>query len=267
MSAISVILENMSTNQNTIDFYNNYAEKWAKHMRSGKNIAHEYLEKPAMYAQLPDLTDKKVLCLGCGTGEECEHLNSLNAKAVGIDISRGLIDYAKKSFPDIEFHVMNMEQVEFENESFDYVYSSLTMHYVDSWGKVLSEMHRVLKPDGTFLFSTHHPATWGAERTRTEDARTSLLGYKKDKKANTAEVVGDYLNTRKIKDVWFGDFDVMYYHRSLESIFKDITDSNFLLSKFLEPKSIESVKAVDVVFGKIHDKIPLFMIFKLKKPE
>ncbi len=257
----------MSTDKNTIDSYSNYAEKWAKHMRSGKNIAHEYLEKPAMYAELPDLFGKKVLCLGCGTGEECEHLNSLGAETVGIDISKGLIDYAKKSFPNIEFHVMNMEQVTFKDESFDYVYSSLVMHYVDSWSKVLSEMHRILKPGGTFLFSTHHPATWGAKRTRTKDSRTSLLGYKKDKKANTSEVIGDYLNTRKIKDIWFGDFDVTYYHRSLEAIFKDVTSSDFLLSQFLEPKAIESVKEVDSVFGDIHDKIPLFMIFELKKSE
>jgi len=257
----------MSTDKNTIDSYNNYAEKWAKYMRSGKNIAREYLEKPAMYAELPDLTKKKVLCLGCGTGEECEHLNSLGAETVGIDISGGLIDYAKKSFPNIEFHVMDMEQLAFEDESFDYVYSSLVMHYIDSWSKTLGEMYRILKPSGTFLFSTHHPVTWGAERIRARDSRTSLLGYRKDKKTDTAETVGDYLNTRKVEDVWFGDFEVTYYHRSLESIFKDITDSDFSLSLFLEPKAIKSVKEVDAVFGEIHDKIPLFMIFELKKPE
>ena len=66
-------------------------------MRSGKNIAHKFLEKPAMYKKLPDLKDKSILCIGCGTGEECEHLKSLGAKrVVGIDISKGLIDFAKK---------------------------------------------------------------------------------------------------------------------------------------------------------------------------
>ena len=41
----------------------------------------------------------------------------------------------------------------------------------------------------------------------------------------------------------------------------------FLIPLFLEPKAIESIKEVDMVFGEIHDKIPFFMIFELKKPE
>ena len=145
----------MSTDINTTESYSNYAEQWARRMRSGKNKAHEYLEKPAMYGKLPDLTDLSVLCIGCGTGEECEHLKSLAAKrVVGIDISEGLIEYAKKSYSDLEFHVMDMEKLDFPLESFDFVYSSLVMHYVDSWDKTLNSISKILKTDGRFLFST-----------------------------------------------------------------------------------------------------------------
>jgi hypothetical protein len=51
----------MATDKNTIDSYNQYTEKWAKKLRSGKNTAHEYLEKPAMYNKLPDLKNKFIL--------------------------------------------------------------------------------------------------------------------------------------------------------------------------------------------------------------
>ena len=255
----------MSTDKETVESYSNYAEQWATRMRSGENIAHEYLEKPAMYKRLPDLKGKSVLAVGCGTGEECEHLKSLGAtKVVGIDVSEGLIEYARKSYPDIEFHVMDMEQIEL-GEKFDFVYSSLVMHYVESWKKTLSSISAVMKDDATLLFSTHHPATWGAQRTRTDDERTSLLGYKKFKKNHECEVIGDYLNTRKINDVWFGNFDVSYYHRSLESIITDILESGFQVVDFAEPKAIPAVKEKDKVFYEIHDKIPLFMLFALRK--
>ncbi len=46
----------MSTDKKTTESYDNYAEKWANRMRSGNNTAHEYLEKPAMYGKLSDLT-------------------------------------------------------------------------------------------------------------------------------------------------------------------------------------------------------------------
>tara|TARA_B100000508_G_scaffold39647_1_gene31083 strand:- start:3286 stop:4053 length:768 start_codon:yes stop_codon:yes gene_type:complete len=255
----------MPTEKKTIDAYSAYAEKWATIMRSGKNIAHEYLEKPAMYSRLPDLSDKRVLCLGCGTGEECNHLNEVAQEIVGVDISEGLINYAKKSYPELEFHVMDMEKLDFEDNSFDYVYSSLVMHYVDSWTKTLSEVHRILRPGGTFLFSTHHPATWGAERLRENGKRTSLLGYIKDLETKEAQVLGDYLNTHKVDTVWFKEFPVSFFHRPLESMFDDILSSELTLKKLLEPKPVEKTKEVDLRFYKIREKIPIFIIFELQK--
>lgn len=256
----------MSTDNRTTQAYDDYAEQWAQRMRSGANIAHEYLEKPAMYGKLPDLAGLDVLCIGCGTGEECAHLKSLGAKrVVGVDISKGLIDYAKKSYPDIEFYVMDMEKLDFPVESFDFAYSSLVMHYVNSLGDTLGSVSKVLRKRGKFLFSTHHPITWGAERTRTEDGRTSLLGYKKFKSLRNCQIFGDYLNTRKIDDVWFDDFKVSYFHRSMQDIMKDIRKSDFELVDFLEPRAVDTCKTADPLFWKIHQKIPLFMIFELVK--
>ena len=83
-------------------------------MRLGKNFAHMYLEKPAMYKKLPNLKNKTVLCIGCGSGEECEHLLSLKPKRIiGIDLSKELIAIARESYPDIEFRVMDMTKMKF----------------------------------------------------------------------------------------------------------------------------------------------------------
>lgn len=235
-------------------------------MRSGKNIAHKYLEKPAMYGKLPNLQGLDVLCVGCGTGEECAHLKSLGAKrVVGVDLSSGLIEYAKQSYPELEFSAMDMEALDFPPDSFDFVYSSLVLHYVDSWQKTLASISNVLKKGGTLLLSTNHPATWGADCTRTDTERKSLLGYVKRKDANTCDITGDYLNTRKINDTWFGDFKVSYIHRSMEALMKDILSSDFEIVDYLEPKAIEKCKEVDPIFWEIHQKIPIFMVFELRK--
>ena len=255
----------MATDKKTIKSYDDYALKWAERMRGGKNIAHKFLEKPAMYKKLPDLKGKSVLCIGCGTGEECEHLKSLGAeKVVGVDISKGLIELAKKSYPNLEFFVMDMEKLDFPKNSFDVIYSSLTMHYVENWTKTLKSIHNVLKDNGTFLFSTHHPVKWGAKTNRSEEKDSFLMGYEKYKNGK-CEVFGDYLNTRKIDDIWFNEFNVTYYHRSLSEIIGDILKSGFMITDFIEPKPLEEVSRENGNFYKIHAKIPLFMIFELKK--
>ncbi len=256
----------MPTDKKTIQSYNDYAHKWAKKMRTGNNIANEYLENPAMYQKLPNLKDKDVLCIGCGTGEECQHIKSLGAKrVVGIDLSEKLIDCARQAYPDLEFQVMDMEKLIFPDASFDFAYSSLTLHYVDDWTITLSNIHRILKDNSTFLFSTNHPIKWGSQVTRERERDTFSTGYIKYKNSQNYEICGDYLNPRKINDVWFDEFSVSYYHRPLADIMRDIRSTSFQIVDFIEPKPIATVRKKDAAFWAIHQKIPLFMIFELKK--
>ncbi len=256
----------MATNKDIIWSYNKYAKKWAKQIRAGGNSGHKYLEKPAMYAKLPNLKNKSVLCIGCGSGEECDYIKSLGVKKIiGIDISKGLIDYAKKNYPDIEFYVMDMEKLDFPKSSFDFVYSSLVFHYLKDWTKALKSIYKVLKNNGILLFSTHHPMKYGAEKKRFKDKRSILIGYIKYNDKKRYKTYGDYFSTRKIKDLWFNEFEISYFHRPLSSIIREILNSGFKIIDFIEPKPIDSAKSKDRMFWEIHRKIPLFMIFELKK--
>lgn len=256
----------MSTDKKTTQAYDNYAQAWAHRMRSGKNVAHTYLEKPAMYKKLGDVIGKSVLCIGCGTGEECERIKAIGAESViGIDISKGLIEFARQSYPYLDFKVMDMEQLDFPDQSFDIVYSSLTMHYLGDWGKALAQISRVLRPGGRFLFSTHHPVKWGAEITRSKEKNSFLMGYTKSDSRH--QIFGDYLNARKINDIWFGDFPVTYYHRPLSDIMLDIREAGFIITDFIEPKPTPATAKEKPVFYDIHSKIPLFMIFELQRSD
>lgn len=255
-----------STDEDTIRSYNQFSEEWAETIRSGKNLAHEYLEKPAMLKKLPNLSNKSVLCIGCGSGEECEYFFKQGVKrVVGIDISSNLIKNAKKSYPEIEFQVMDMEELEFSDNSFDYVYSSLALHYVKDWTKPLSEIHRVLKKDGIFLFSVHNPIKSGAERVNIEDSKALLIGYSQNKEKQKHKIYGNYLNTRKINEIWFDKFEIKYYHKPISSIINDIIKTKFEILDCIEPKTIDAAKKDEKVFWEVYQKIPLFIIFELKK--
>lgn len=252
----------MPTDKKSIQEYNKNYKEWLEK----KGLGHSHLEKPAMYSALGSVRGKIILCLGCGAGEECAHIKSLGAKkVVGVDISKSLINTAKENFPDIEFQVMDMEKLKFAQSSFDLVYSSLVLHYVKDWTKVLSEVRKVLKKNGTFLFSTHNPIYWSAFKKEDENEKLQILGYKKDNKTKEIEVYGDYLNVRKINDVWFDNFKVTYYHKPFSSIMKDILKSGFKIIDCIEPRPLDSAKRIDLEFWKKASKLPLFVIFKLQK--
>jgi SAM-dependent methyltransferase len=50
-----------------------------------------------------------------------------------------------------------MEQLELFPESFDLVYSSLALHYIEDLDGLMAEVHRSLVPGGSVVFSVEHP--------------------------------------------------------------------------------------------------------------
>jgi len=255
----------MPTDKTTIKSYSAYAEKWAARMKEGKRAAHDFLEKPAMYSLLPNLKNKNILCLGCGTGEECNSLKAKGAKSIiGVDISNGMIEVAKHNFPNLEFKVGDVENLKFKKESFDLIYSSLMMHYIEDWKKPLQKIYSLLKPKSKFIFSTHNPVFYAGEHSKSGDLKTHISGYR-ELNQNVVKVYGDYKKERLIKDKWFGDFKVNYFHRPMSSLLNDIAQTDFKITKCLEPQMTEAAKKNYKADYLIQSKFPMFIIFELTK--
>lgn len=191
----------MSTNQKSIDWYNNNADEYTKHVRNNNDsIYHAYYEKPAMYDLLPDIKNKKVISLGCGSGEDSNYLFEIGAnESYGIDISEKLIDIAKNSYSNCTFEVMDMEKLNFSDESFDFAYSSLAIHYIEDWTNVFKETYRILKPNSFFLFSCGHPIRSAMELIKdNNEENIRELAIVKNKTQNTISIIGDYLNRKNL---------------------------------------------------------------------
>ena len=251
--------------------YNKFAQEWfiRGQVKDKWNLGNDYVEKPAMYSQLGELDGKAVLCMGCGAGEECGYIAKRGAgRVVGIDLSLKLVEKAKERIKDCEFLVMDMEKLNFPDNGFDMVFCSMAMHYLKDWKEVLSEVFRVLKPGGKFIFSVLHPIKLSSEIKREEElGKTSfLLGYSNDKKSGEFHIYGDYLGANKVIDCFSGGkLIIAFYSRSMSTIFREIQKSDFRLMEFLEPTAISETKKVNLVYWQIRQKIPLFVILKLAK--
>lgn len=256
----------MPTDKKTVDLYNKLAANWTKSKRDNSNLYHMYLEKPAIYSKLPNLNGKTVLCLGCGSGEETEYLRIQGAKKiVGIDISEKLIEIAKSSYPNIEFYVMDIEKLDFPEESFDFAFSSLTMHYLENWTKALQRIHKILKKNCIFLFSITSPFFSAMEKVDNEKIKSRLVGYKDYKNTKKYQLFGNYLGLYKRKVYVAPGLTITNYHRPLSVIIKEIRNTGFELLDLVEPKALPESKKQDPKFWAIHQKITEFMIFELRK--
>jgi SAM-dependent methyltransferase len=108
-----------------------------------------------------------VLEVGCGTGDL---LHALGAKrGVGLDISPRMVEAARSKYPDLEFHVGDVEMTDW-HEQFDYiVLSDVVGHLEDIW-TAFRRLRSACHP-GTRVIVTYYSYLWepvirAAERLR-----------------------------------------------------------------------------------------------------
>jgi SAM-dependent methyltransferase len=101
-----------------------------------------------------------VLDAGCGVGYGTAHLARSAANVVGVDISEETIEYAQERYrtADVDFEVMDLAALQLPDRSFDVVVAFEVIEHVPEPERVLAELARVLRDDGTLLVSTPHAA-------------------------------------------------------------------------------------------------------------
>ena len=100
--------------------------------------------------------DAKILDIGTGNGNFIKILGSLDdgyKSAIGIDVLDSAITSCKANFKDerITFMKMDVLDMDFEDESFDIVSLSNSLHHLEDISKTLKAMERVLVPGGVLI--------------------------------------------------------------------------------------------------------------------
>ena len=98
---------------------------------------------------------KNVLEIGIGTGRIARKVAPYCLKLTGIDISPKTVERAKenlKDFSNISFVCDDFNRYVFE-ETFDVIYSSLTMMHFEDKKQVISKVDRLLNKEGIFCLS------------------------------------------------------------------------------------------------------------------
>ncbi len=99
---------------------------------------------------------KSVLELGCGTGDL---LNSVRPeRGLGVDLSHGMVETARKKYPHLEFRQGDAESLDID-EKFDYVIMSDLMGFLTDIWQAFLELQKVCRPD-TGIIITQYNYLW-----------------------------------------------------------------------------------------------------------
>jgi ubiquinone/menaquinone biosynthesis C-methylase UbiE len=129
--------------------------------------------------------ESAILDLGVGGGRTTPWLASRAARYVGVDNARAMVEACQAKFPELQFVVCDASNLSaFADESFDVVVFAFNGvdYVVPAAARLacLEHIHRVLKPDGVLIFSSHNPRAvvlrrgWNLERLQRAARRFSL---------------------------------------------------------------------------------------------
>lgn len=95
--------------------------------------------------------------LGCGPGQIARYLSERGAEVCGIDLSQRMIEQARRLNPGIEFARGNMLSLDVADEAWGGIVAFYSIIHIprDEVVAALSEMKRVLRPEGLLLLSFH----------------------------------------------------------------------------------------------------------------
>lgn len=100
-----------------------------------------------------DLSRKRFLDVGCGTGELTAAAVSRGAAAEGLDFAATMVEKASAKYPHIEFREGDAEQLPYADASFDAVVCSFGLLHMSNPDRALQEARRALKPGGRYTFT------------------------------------------------------------------------------------------------------------------
>jgi SAM-dependent methyltransferase len=219
-----------------------FADEYAQHAEGGAYNA--LYDRPAVLELLGDVRGKSVLDAGCGPGLYAEELLHRGARVTGFDESPRMIELAKARTASDDFRTHDLAKpIDWlPDGAFDLALMALVIHHLDDRVAALKELHRVLKPSGRLVVSTHHPAIdW------------QRLG-------------GSYFAIQPVQETWRrGRWVVRYWRMPLETVCDEFMQAGFLIEKLVEPRPIAEMAAMAPEdYSKLQSN-PGFIAFRLRK--
>jgi len=237
--------------------WNQAAEGWVDFVRTGKDYFRDCMNNPAAFELIGEIKGQKVLDIACGEGYNTRMLSLKGAHVTGVDNSEILLEHAKQEEYrkplGITYYQRDASCLDgIPDRSFGVATCFMALMDIQDYELAISEVARILKPDGRFVFSITHPCF---EKMNVNGVTIEAQKRYFDKLQETVEWTMGRL-TRK--------FTTTAYHRTLTDYSTALSKNYLLISRMVEPQATEeTVRKFPVL--KEERKRPQSIIFETVK--
>lgn len=132
----------MRDDQGVSKVYDKISEKYAKLFSEVEELFEEYV------SLLPE--NGRVIDFGCGVGTEAGYLFEHGFQVIGIDISEGMLEQARREYPHVDFRKADFREMPSDIGKADGVVASYSLIHIMKADvpDVLRGIHRILKEEG-----------------------------------------------------------------------------------------------------------------------
>ena len=205
--------------------WDEHAQWWIDGFTNGADP--EYVEQIIPLA-VEELAGRvRVLDLGCGDGQIARALAAQGSDVLGVDPTQLHIDTAIERGGGPRYLLGGATDIPADDNSFDAVVACLVFEHIDEMDEAMTEVARVLKPQGQFSFFLNHPLL-----------QTPGSGWIDDHIIDPPEQywrIGPYLvETESIEEVE-KDVYIRFIHRPLSRYVNALIANGMTLERMLEP--------------------------------
>lgn len=210
---------------------------WDDYMGEESNYFHRDLVRPHTEELLGVQKEDLILDIACGNGNFSKRMAEQGARVVAFDYSPKMVELAEKRrhmvLDRVTFHVCDAADEKAvlalrQERPFDKAVSNMALMDIYEIAPLFHAVYELLKPDGCFVFSMHHPCFTYPN----EDYFTSCI--------DKGEAVAGQPVLQN------------YYHRPMEEVLGTAFAAGFIMDRFYE-----------VPFP--GQKVPIIIIVRLRK--
>lgn len=206
---------------------------------------------------LGDVRGLEVLEVGCGGAQCSRWLAARGARVAGLDLSVGMLAQARglgAAGPSPALVQGDARRLPFADGVFDLACSAYgALPFVADPERILTEVHRVLRPGGRFAFSVTHPVRWAFPDDPGPGGMTATLSYFDRRPYIEVDAEGAVVYAE--------------HHRTLGDRVRDVVRSGLVLEDLVEPEWPEGNEQVWGGWSPLRGRVlPGTAIFVCRRP-
>ena len=244
-------------------------EKWSRIApiwnKKYPDFHHKELIIPYVVKLLNPEKNDKILDIGCGEGNLTRIFAKKGATVTGVDPS-DMINFAiaKKGNTEIKYIKGEcLDILEDEEEAFDKILANMMLMDVDdkTLENIFSCIRKLLKTNGTFVFSILHPC-FGLIPVR----RSLKIPFDSEKNTDRIIIVDNYFDEGKSSIELAKGHPTDQFHRTISTYVNHLASNGLMIEAMIEPKpTLEQQQKYPREAWQDYDRIPVFLIVKARK--